>query len=125
MRHARVPSPCPLQRSPVIDHQADVPALARLRSAFLSERIDRSTIKDAVCAYVDEMKRLGASVERIIIDIKRIAEHEEGPIRRSLLDDPHARSEARQIVEAAVTWCVEYYYWTQTTDPRSDRSRKS
>src|SRR5437667_12518431 len=91
--------------------QVDQPDVtAALRAALMIATPDAEALKDAVCAYVDEMKALGASAERIIIDIKRLAEaaRESRSTQRSYTADT-----IREMAEAthqAVTWCIERYY---------------
>jgi hypothetical protein len=78
--------------------------------------IDENVLKAAVCDYADEAKRLGWPVERVIIEIKRISEIEEGPLRRGA---PYDRIQGQRIVERVVTWCVEHYYRAVPRPPRS------
>ena len=80
---------------------------ARLRAAFTARPIDDEVLKVAVRGFADEAKRLGWPVERVIIEIKRISEVENGPMYRPLSFD---RVEGQRIVERVVTWCVEHYY---------------
>jgi hypothetical protein len=80
----------------------------RLRLAFAATPADPHSLREAVEAFVDEMKRVGAPVERTIIEVKRIADAALGtptfrgkrPIRRDEVD----------IEEQAVTWCIEHYF---------------
>jgi hypothetical protein len=78
--------------------------------------IDDNLLKVAVCDYADEAKSLGWPVERVIIEIKRISEVEEGPLYRP---EPYDRLQGQRLVERVVTWCVEHYY---RAVPRSQRS---
>jgi hypothetical protein len=96
-----------------VSHQsassASADAASRLRAAFARKPVDPCLLKDAVCAFADGMKKTGASVERTIVEIKRIAEAEMGPIefsgkRRLLMNDPN------DVVVRAVTWSIECYY---------------
>lgn len=80
---------------------------ARLRAAFAARPIDDDSLKAVVCDYADEAKRLGWPVERVIIEIKRISEIEDGPLYRP---EPYDRLQGQRIVERVVTWCVEHYY---------------
>ena len=80
---------------------------ARLRAAFTARPLDDEALKIAVCAFADEGKRLGWPVERVIIEIKRISEVEDGPLYRP---EPLDRIAGHRIVERVVTWCVEHYY---------------
>ena len=87
-------------------------AIARLRAAFASKPLDNDAIRGAVCGYVDEMKKGGAPVERVIVDIKQIAGLELGPeqmIGRPTAPEPSGESLA---LSRAVTWCIERYFWT-------------
>ena len=80
-------------------------SLARLGTAFKRAPVDEGALRDAVCAYVDEMKQLGAPVERVIIDIKRVMHVDEA---RGLRDPK--RPDARRLAEDAVSWCIAHYY---------------
>ena len=90
---------------------------ARVRAAF-ARPINDEALKAAVCAYADEAKRLGWPVERVIIEIKRISEAEDGLIHKT---DPIDRVEGQRIVERVVTWCVEHYYRAMPRPPRQSR----
>ena len=85
---------------------------ARLRAAFLAPRVDDSAMKAAVCAYVDEKKKLGWAPERVILEIKRFATAEGSFIFRARFLDHTALAEAEGITSRAVTWCIEHYFWT-------------
>ena len=89
---------------------------ARLRAAFAVRPIDEDVLKAAVCDYADEAKRLGWPVERVIIEIKRISEVEDGPLSRP---EPYDRIKGQRIVERVVTWCVEHYYRAVPRSPRT------
>jgi hypothetical protein len=82
---------------------------ARLRAAFTASSVDESALKVAVCAYVDETKTQGWPVERVIIEIKRIAEVEDGPVYRALRD-PIERLKARDLIDRVVKWCIDHYF---------------
>ena len=87
--------------------------MTRLREAFAAKPVDGDALKSAVCVYVDEMKKIGAPVERVIVDIKRIAEAELGPARSVGRGSPQLPSEESvAALSRAVTWCIEHYYWT-------------
>lgn len=85
-------------------------AAISLRAAFSVSPIDESRLKSAVCGYVDEAKRHGWPVERVIVDIKRMAEIEEGPVMQAR--EATKRLDAQALVSRAVTWAVDHYYWT-------------
>ena len=65
-----------------------------------------------MCAYVDEMKQLGAPIEQVIVHIKRIAEADILPRetrgKRAPLDEPDRGDPVR----LAVTWSIEHYFLT-------------
>jgi hypothetical protein len=64
-----------------------------------------------VCAYVDEMKKIDASVSRIIVDIKRMAAVEGGPLHRADASrDANNQAAAKRLLDDAVTWCIERSY---------------
>ena len=87
-------------------------------SAF-SGTLDVSTIKEAVCAYVDAMKQRGVTVEHIMIDIKHAAEHDESALVSALKQgDYDAYDAGRRLLDRALTWCVDHYYWTERAAPQ-------
>ena len=61
----------------------------------------RERLRDTVCAFAEELKSEGMSAERVVIEIRVIA----NDVRFSVLDD--------HIVEEAVRWCITQYYGTQ------------
>jgi hypothetical protein len=81
-----------------------------IRAAFSASPVDESQLRNAICGYVDEAKRQGWAVERVIVDIKRMAEIEEGPVMRAR--EATTRLDAQALVSRAVTWAVDHYYWT-------------
>jgi hypothetical protein len=85
-------------------------ATAQLRSALTGHPIDESSLRVAVCGYVDAAKALGWPVERVIIELKRVAEVENGPVHHSA--DPADRIDGQRLVARAVSWSVEHYFWT-------------
>lgn len=85
-------------------------ATAQLRSAFVMRPMDEPALRVAVCGYVDAAKVLGWPVERVIVEIKRVAEVENGPVHRS--NDPADRLDGQRVVARAVSWSVEHYFWT-------------
>lgn len=82
----------------------------RVRESFTTAPVDESRLKGAICAYVDEAKRQGWPVERVIVDIKRLAEIEDGPLMQAR--DATKRLDVQALVSRAVTWAVDHYYWT-------------
>jgi hypothetical protein len=84
---------------------------ACVRAAFTAIPLDESALKDAICAYVDEAKNHGWHIERVIIEIKRISEVEDGPVYRARAD-PIQRHRARELVHRVVTWCIDRYFST-------------
>ena len=87
--------------------------LGALRRIFGTLPIDESALRNLVCTYADEMKRLGWPVERIIINIKRVGESEDGLYRLEMT--AAERLYVREMTSRAVTWCVEHYFSTQPT----------
>ena len=81
-------------------------AAARLRSAFISlgSPADES-LRDAVCAYVDERKHLGVRAERIMVEIKRIAH----AAREAMFSESSYSFDAAKrldvALQRAITWC--------------------
>ena len=100
---------------PNVPHKTPADSLSsaalRVREAFSASPMDESFLKNVVCAYVDEAKRMGWPVERVIVDIKRIAEVEDGPLFQSR-GDAAKRLDAHALISRAVTWAVDHYYWT-------------
>jgi hypothetical protein len=60
---------------------------------------------------VDEARSHGWPIERIIIEVKRISEVEDGPVFRALRN-PLLRNDARDLVNRVVTWCINHYFAT-------------
>ena len=85
-------------------------AAISLRAALTVSPIDESQLRNAICGYVDEAKRMGWAVERVIVDIKRMSEIEDGPVMQAR--DATTRLDAQALVSRAVTWAVDHYYWT-------------
>jgi hypothetical protein len=85
-------------------------AVTPVRAALTVSPIDESQLKNAICAYVDECKRQEWPVERIIVDIKRLAEIPDGPILQAR--DATKRLDAQALISRAITWAVDHYYWT-------------
>jgi hypothetical protein len=85
-------------------------ATAKLRAGFRMIPLDETTLKSAVCEFVDETRVLGWPVERIITTVKRVAEVEDGAIYSGLVSDVDSRTEARRLISRLVTYCVERYY---------------
>lgn len=98
----------------MVPHKTPTESLASaattMRAAFSVSPLDESQLKNAICAYVDEAKRQGWVVERVIVDIKRMAEIEEGPLAQAR--DATKRLDAQALISRAVTWAVDHYYWT-------------
>ena len=89
---------CPYQVRP--DTTPEV--TARLRAPFLSVPIDESELKNAVCAYVDDAKRVEWPVERVIIFIKRLAELEQEAAVQAVRDLAK-RDGGQRILPQAIT----------------------
>jgi hypothetical protein len=77
----------------------------------MAAAMDESELNGAICAYVDEAKRIGWEVERVIVQIKRFAQVEDGTLARMSLD-AITRADAQRILSRAITRCVEHYYWS-------------
>jgi hypothetical protein len=95
------------------ERSIDAPAgsTAQLRAALTSTPIDEAAVKDAVFALVDDMKKLGAPPERVIIEIKRISEIENTPLYRAFMRKESEEARAgRALVDDAVRWCIGRYY---------------
>ena len=86
--------------------------LSGLRAAFRSTPIDEVALRDAIGRYVDDKKAQGVHVERVMMEIRRVAEVEDGPIYRALYE-ADLREHARQLINRAIMWTFERYFWTQ------------
>jgi hypothetical protein len=98
----------------VLNEQPTVSLLdrvARLRAAFIAIPMNETALKEAIWAYVDETRGLGWTIERVIVEVKRLAEVEKGPLFRALRD-PTEGPKARVLIERAVTWCIDRYFGT-------------
>jgi hypothetical protein len=74
---------------------ADAFPIARLLTAA-----ERDRLRETVCAFVDELKRQGLPPERVIVELRSIADQARtGVLTESLIAD-------------AVRWCIERYYGT-------------
>ena len=97
-------------------------AAARLRLALGAKPIDEGALKLAVCEYVEAMKKTGATVERGIVDLKRIAEAED--VQGATIDHVVDVS-ASTPVSRAVTRCIEHYFRTDLGDRSPARNREA
>ena len=79
---------------------------ARLHAAF-GMQSDDGVLTDAVHSFVDAARAQDWPIERMIIEIKRIAEVVNGPLYRL---DPFDRADGQRQPDRAVTSCVEHYY---------------
>ena len=86
-------------------------AAARLGAAFCSTPLDENVLKRAVCAFVEEARLAGWSVERVLAEVKRIASADGSPLQRARTQGTALGSESQRVALRAVRWCVEYYYW--------------
>lgn len=85
-----------------------VDAATRLRGAFAAQPVDPTSVKDGVRAYVAEMKKVGATVERTIVEIRRIAEAAMGPAE--FRGKGIRVGKDADITDQAVTWGIDEYY---------------
>lgn len=85
-----------------------VDAATRLRSAFAAQPVDPCAVKEAVRAYVTEMRKVGATVERAIIEIRRIAEAALGPAE--FRGKGIRAGKDANLTDQAVTWGIDEYY---------------
>jgi len=96
-------------RLPFVDHTrgtlANSLAAKRLVRAVSgvaqSSNAATSEIRDATCAFVDELKALDVPPERVLVQFKEVIANALGD-RRS--------DEQRQLFEQVITWCIEAYY---------------
>ena len=78
---------------------------AELRSALKRGSVQLDEIRELVCALVDAMKGQGATPEKVLITVKT-AVFESMP--QSLTSK--ARTDAEEVAQQAVVWCIEHYY---------------
>jgi hypothetical protein len=87
-------------------------ATRRLRAGFVATYPDESELRNAICAFVDVVKPLGWSIERVLLEVKRVAEVEDGFLYRARRSGSQERRAAEGVLERAVRWCIEHYFWT-------------
>lgn len=87
-------------------------ATHRLRATFVAVHPDESEIRSAVCAFVDVVKPLGWTIERVLVEVKRIAEIEDGFLSRARLRRGVDQRDAERVLERTVSWCIDHYFWT-------------
>lgn len=90
--------------------QPESVAFTSLSDAFRTHPVQDAALKKAVCAFVDEMRRAGLSVEQIVIQVKRAAATRSDPTFRALRSRANAPVDEQAIVNRAVTWCIEHYF---------------
>jgi hypothetical protein len=93
-----------------MQHPASVDFTARLSESFRAHPLHDDVLKEAVCVYVDQMKRAGLSVEQIIIELKRAAATRSDPAFRALRGRGSDPTEETAILNRAVSWCIERYF---------------
>ena len=93
--------------------EANMDAAQRLREALAAmahnEPANTVKLRDAVCAFVDEMKTKGEPPESVIIAAKQVAAATgllPMPEQDVLLRSAHAD----RVVTDVVRWCIEQYY---------------
>ena len=80
--------------------------------ASLSGKVDdakSAELKQRVCAFVDEMKDLDWTPERIITALKRIA-YEAGVRPASVTSSGKDLEPEVIVLQQLVRWCIEHYY---------------
>lgn len=77
----------------------------------MASPMDENALREATYAYVDETKRHGWPVERVIIEIKRLSEVEDAPLSRALRD-PMQRDKAHALIDSVIGWCIARYFST-------------
>jgi hypothetical protein len=85
-----------------------VDAATRLRSAFAAQPVDSCAVKEAVGVYVGEMKKVGAPIERTIVEIRRLAEAALGPA--AFRGKGIRAGKEADITDKAVTWGIDAYF---------------
>jgi ribosomal protein L18E len=83
-----------------------------LEAAFraLSEQPgDLSTLRQAICTYVDAARRENIPIERVIVELKQIARRSEVRFSRyRRFAEPFATQD--ELIKAVVAWCVQRYF---------------
>jgi hypothetical protein len=79
-----------------------------LRGAFAAQPIDPCAVKEAVRVYVTEMRKVGATVERSIIEIRRLAESALGPA--AFRGKGIRAGKEADITDQAVSWGIDEYF---------------
>lgn len=77
--------------------------------------LEENALMNAVCAFVDEMRRFNWPIERMIIEVKRVAEVEDGQLFRALIGEHQSRVEAQRLISRLVSQCITHYYATSST----------
>ena len=85
-----------------------VDTAARLRAAFAAQPVDPCAVNDAVRSYVGQLRKVGTSVERAIVEIRRIAEAALGPTE--FRGKRIRTGKEADITDQAVTWAIDEYY---------------
>ena len=80
------------------------------RASWPLDADGRMKLQGHVCAFVDERRKEGWSVERVIVAMKQLAD-ESGIFRgdpgRGPMLPPR---DAERLVTTMVTWCIEHFY---------------
>ena len=80
------------------------------RASWPLDADGRMKLQGPVCAFVDERRNDGWSIERVIVAVKQLTE-EAGVFRgdpgRGLRVPPR---DAERLVTMLVTWCIEHFY---------------
>jgi len=89
------------------------PSLAALPPTIKS--IDWAQLKDVVCDFVDDAKRLGWSPERVVFVLKTAAYSAGLPVALAMPFHPRfVTSDPRVII--MVRWCVKHYFAREVPD---------
>lgn len=70
----------------------------------------QASLQAHVCAFVDERRNEGWSVERVIIALKQLAEEAglfRGDFKGTAQSTPR---DAERFLATLVTWCIDHYY---------------
>jgi len=102
----RSPAHFPMQSDPEqLEAGGDAAAtdlLAEWRVA-LRDKATAAALEEAVCRNVDESRRRGAPVERVVVDLKR-------QMRLAGAIDRYAKPEERLLAESVIRWCIQRYF---------------
>lgn len=88
-------------------------SLSTRLQALLRGGVQSDALREAVNGYVDEARRRGEPVERVIIDLKQ-------EMRAAGVVDVYVRPGERALAEPVIRWCIDRYYGVTGSGPNRD-----